>query len=356
MILAAAEEQPHGVTLADVFGPSEEPQPMPTAVRVWRRGVDGSSSSCEGRVDLIEIEEYLRGVLPNEWMAAWEPAALDAGAVAARTYAAFWVAAGGRYQCADVDDTTWSQVYRERTDPRTDEAIGRTAGAVIVRDGSLVLSEYSAENGSPTRFGVDDEVCRGRRVNGHGRGMCQWGTQRWAKRGMDMSWMVGHYYPGARIAWTDEELVDGIDLVVRAGERFWLELWATNPGPEPWPPGFVSVGTGPTPFRDDSWLAPTRPTEHADQVLPGETARIRWWMRAPEVEEETTWAEFFWLEGPPEDRPGTTGSWRITVAPDESLAVAEVAARRDPLAAAAAALVLGAVVGLLGLVGWRSRP
>lgn len=355
MILAAAEEHPHGVSLADVFGPSDTPEPLPTSVRVWRRGLDGSRSSCEGRVDRLELEEYLRGVLPNEWMAGWEPAALEAGAIAARTYAAFWVAAGGRYTCADVDDTTWTQVYRDRTDPRTDAAIERTVGAVIVRDGSLVMAEYSAENGSPTRYGVEDPICQGRRTKGHGRGMCQWGTHRWARRGRDAAWMVSHYYPGARIAWADDALVDGVELTVTSGERFALELWATNPGPEAWPPGFLAVRTGPTPFADASWPSPESPAIWEAEVPPGETARVRWWMRAPEVTEPTLWAEYFWLEGPP-DRPGTAGSWRITVLPDEPAPPAAAPPpEHRPRALAATAVVAIALAGGVALAARRSR-
>ncbi len=38
---------------------------------------------------------------------------LKAGAVAIRTYAWYWVNAGGKYDCADIDDTTASQVYKD---------------------------------------------------------------------------------------------------------------------------------------------------------------------------------------------------------------------------------------------------
>src|SRR5689334_2330340 len=59
----------------------------PATIRVWRRAVDGSTSSCSGRVDTIELEDYVKGVLPHEWVPAWHPEALKAGAIAIRTYA-----------------------------------------------------------------------------------------------------------------------------------------------------------------------------------------------------------------------------------------------------------------------------
>src|SRR5687767_14716242 len=35
----------------------------PAHIRVWRRALDGSSTSCTGRVDLIPFETYVKGVL-----------------------------------------------------------------------------------------------------------------------------------------------------------------------------------------------------------------------------------------------------------------------------------------------------
>jgi peptidoglycan hydrolase-like amidase len=139
-------------------------------------------------------------VVPHEWFPSWQPEALKAGAVAARTYAAYWLQRGGKYPCADVDDTTASQVYRDDTDPATDAAVDATRSELVVdASGSAIFAEYSAENGQPTADGIDEPLCAGARVDGHGRGMCQWGTQRWAEEGKDYRWMIAHYYPGARL-------------------------------------------------------------------------------------------------------------------------------------------------------------
>jgi peptidoglycan hydrolase-like amidase len=176
--------------------PPRDPR-APATIRVWRRAVDGSTSSCLGRVDTIPFEDYVKGVLPHEWVPAWHPEALKAGAIAIRTYAAFWVSAGGKYECADLDDTTASQVYRDDLDPRTSAAVDATAGVYLVRDGALVLAEYSAENGDPTADGIAEPLCVGQPIDGHRRGACQRGTQRWALVGKSYQWIVDHYYPGA---------------------------------------------------------------------------------------------------------------------------------------------------------------
>ncbi|MBI4509173.1 MAG: hypothetical protein HY698_06030 [Deltaproteobacteria bacterium] len=173
---------------------------LPGTIRIWRRSLDSGASSCSGRVDTIPFEKYVSGVLPHEWIPSWDRRALEMGAVAIRTYAAYWVRAGGKYDCADLDDTTASQVYKDEFLAKTDSAVAATAGIVVVKEGSLVLAEYSAENGDPTAAGVSEPYCTGLARNGHGRGTCQWGTQRWATREeKEYPWMASHYYPGAQL-------------------------------------------------------------------------------------------------------------------------------------------------------------
>lgn len=180
---------------------------VPATIRLYRRGAE--NNSCTGRVDVIPLEEYTRGVVPHEWISSWHLESLKAGAVAARSYAAGWISRGGKYDCADLDDTTRSQVYRDDRNAAGDAAVAATTGEVIVRDGALVTTEYSAENGDPTEFGVDEPLCTGRERFGHGRGMCQWGTQRWAtQRNQTYDWMVSHYFPGASVGCGAEPTAD----------------------------------------------------------------------------------------------------------------------------------------------------
>lgn len=172
----------------------------PATIRVWRRGLDGSSASCSGRVDVIPFDRYVKGVLPHEWIRSWHGESLRAGAIAIRSYAASWVQAGGKYTCADLDDTTASQVYRDEFFAVTNAAVDSTANTYVMKNGLPVSAEYSAENGHPTATGVQEPLCAGRARNGHGRGTCQWGTQRWASQsGKDAAWMMTHYYPGASV-------------------------------------------------------------------------------------------------------------------------------------------------------------
>jgi hypothetical protein len=172
----------------------------PTTIRVWRRGLDGSTSSCSGRVDTLPLEKYVKGVLPHEWIRSWHTESLRAGSIAIRTYAASWIRNGGKYSCADLDDTTASQVYKDEFFAVTDAAVDATAGTYVMKDGVPVFAEYSAENGHPTATGISDTVCSGYTRYGHGRGTCQWGSQRWASQtGKSHTWILEHYYPGAAV-------------------------------------------------------------------------------------------------------------------------------------------------------------
>ncbi|MEZ4466529.1 MAG: SpoIID/LytB domain-containing protein [bacterium] len=144
---------------------------------------------------------YVRGVVPHEWIPSWHLESLKAGAVAARTYAANWVLNGGKYDCADVDDTARSQVYADDHNARADDAVRATACEVVTRDGAMINAEYSAENSDPLEFGVSEPCAAAGPTNlrPQARHRASGGTQRWADGGQTYRWMVEHYYPGATV-------------------------------------------------------------------------------------------------------------------------------------------------------------
>jgi hypothetical protein len=319
-------------------GPTTAAFEAPATIRVWRRALDGSTASCDGRVDVIPFDQYVRGVLPHEWIRSWRAESLAAGAIVIRTYAAWWVNAGGKYDCADVDDTTASQVYKDEFYPQTDAAVDATSGIYVAQAGELVFAEYSAENGDPTAFGVAEPLCTGQAVNGHRRGTCQWGSQRWAQDGKTPEWIATHYYPGSELVGVDPirdatlgaaeyaaTLTSGDEMVV------WIEY--TNTGNTPWDAGTTLLGTtGPRDrdsafFKAENWVSASRPTGVDRATAPGEVGRFTWAMVAPEVDEPTTFVEQFALVtadgawfGPPDDAV----TWTITVMPREGADEEEV--------------------------------
>jgi stage II sporulation protein D len=99
-------------------------------------------------VNKLSMEAYLRGVVPQEVPALWEPDAVSAQSVAARTYAAFerQQRKGERY---DLCDTTQCQVYGgvDVEHPAATEAIKATAKQGLYYDGSPAFTQFSASNG-----------------------------------------------------------------------------------------------------------------------------------------------------------------------------------------------------------------
>jgi len=102
-------------------------------------------------INVLPLEEYLRGVVPAEISPAWEMEALKAQAVAARTYALNRMAqATGK--AFDLYASVADQVYygAGSEDTRTDEAIRATRGMVATYLGEPIVAYYSAGAGGCT--------------------------------------------------------------------------------------------------------------------------------------------------------------------------------------------------------------
>ncbi len=102
-------------------------------------------------VNIIDLEEYLYGVVPSEMPKSYEAEALKAQAVAARTYAMTKLGAhtGSGYQLCD---TTNCQVYKGYSNEAksTTEAVDATAGEVACYNGSPIEAVFSASTGGYT--------------------------------------------------------------------------------------------------------------------------------------------------------------------------------------------------------------
>lgn len=112
------------------------------------------------RVDTLSMEDYLLGVVPRESSSSWLPAALQAQAVAARSYSAYvraHAAVGARW---DICDSTWCQVFGgsayyppgsgtgySMEPASTTAAVRATAGAVRTYAGAPIFAQFSASNG-----------------------------------------------------------------------------------------------------------------------------------------------------------------------------------------------------------------
>jgi SpoIID/LytB domain protein len=119
----------------------------------WYRGslrVLIHSATRVSVVNDVTLEQYLPGVVPIEMPSAWPAAALQAQAIAARSYAARRLRPGVSF--FDVPDDSSSQVYRGvlAEKPPTSAAIAATAGTVLVDGQTIANALFHSTGGGAT--------------------------------------------------------------------------------------------------------------------------------------------------------------------------------------------------------------
>ena len=105
-------------------------------------------------VNVLPMDDYVKGVVPREMPASWLPAAVQAQAVAARTYAAYERSAHAtRYY--QTCDTTSCQVYGGMTseDSRSNSAVDATAGQILTYKGGPAFTQFGSSSGGWTSAG-----------------------------------------------------------------------------------------------------------------------------------------------------------------------------------------------------------
>lgn len=181
--------------------------------------------ALESGVETMDLEEYVYGVVAAEMPAAFPEAALEAQAVAARTYALYQSAAGkhaetggdvcGTSSCCQAFitqgelDARWGGEAAFYTQ-KLRAAVAATAGEVLTYDGGLAAAVYHASSDGSTRSAaevwggaqpyltaVDTPEDTGQK--GHGVGMSQRGAQALALEGADYRAILAHYYPGTEL-------------------------------------------------------------------------------------------------------------------------------------------------------------
>ncbi|MGD9960346.1 SpoIID/LytB domain-containing protein [Nocardioides sp.] len=113
-----------------------------------------NGSMARDTVNVLNIDSYLRGVVPREMPATWRPAAVRAQAIAARTYAAYERAhpLTSTYQ---ICDTTSCQVYGgySAEHPDSNAAIVATAGKIQLYRGEPAFTQFASSSGGWTSAG-----------------------------------------------------------------------------------------------------------------------------------------------------------------------------------------------------------
>ena len=118
----------------------------------YRGALEVRPSSVPGRlnaINAVEIEDYLKGVVPKESPASWPIEALKAQAVAARSYAIATPVKGNGF---DHYDDTRSQLYAgvsaEAT--RTNQAVDATRSQVVLYNGKVAQTFFFSTSGGHT--------------------------------------------------------------------------------------------------------------------------------------------------------------------------------------------------------------
>lgn len=148
----------------------EEPRENPTSGEDYE--VQGTEPNPEPEIKLqvvngdeiwdMDLEEYISGVVLAEMPAEFEPEALKAQAVVARTYALRRMELGNKHDNGDVcTDPNCCQGYRSPEDyisrggseesvSKIQEAAKATAGQVLTYDGNLIEATYFSCSGGQT--------------------------------------------------------------------------------------------------------------------------------------------------------------------------------------------------------------
>lgn len=100
-------------------------------------------------INALALEQYVRGVIPNESPPSWPPAALRAQAVESRSFALSSGVGGNGF---DLYDDTRSQVYEgmESETAATNAAVMATRGQVVMYGGKVAQTFFSACSGGHT--------------------------------------------------------------------------------------------------------------------------------------------------------------------------------------------------------------
>jgi SpoIID/LytB domain protein len=118
----------------------------------YRGALEVQAASIRGKlnaVNAVDLESYVRGVVPRESPASWPPEALKAQAVAARSFAIANPVSGSGF---DQYDDTRSQAYggAAAETSRTNQAVTDTASQVVLYQGEVAQTFFFSTSGGMT--------------------------------------------------------------------------------------------------------------------------------------------------------------------------------------------------------------
>ena len=183
------------------------------AKKAWYRGdfVINNVGTGLTLINDVELEDYLKGVVPSEMPSKWNAEALKAQAIAARSYAVATKAAGKHASKGfDLVATTQDQAYggASAEKDRTTKAVEATRGIVLVQNNKVIPTYYHASSGGKTKVWSSGSSFlqsvpafdSGTKKNGHGVGMSQHGANNLAEQGYNAYQILNYFYKNFKFA------------------------------------------------------------------------------------------------------------------------------------------------------------
>lgn len=172
----------------------------PTTIRVARTGHKLCSTWLAAGRPVLYVEEmpfrdYVKNVLPNEWVPSWHPQALQAGAMAVKTFAWYKILTGVRQAetNADILDNTCDQYFATNSRQiSTDAAVDATWDYVMQRNEQIF----------PIFYRDRQERCE---ASGANPCLGQWQSQYAAEAGQNWQQILQTYYAPDTIFRVDDE-------------------------------------------------------------------------------------------------------------------------------------------------------
>ena len=164
-------------------------------------------------INKLDIESYIKGVVPAEMPPSWGYEALKAQAIAARSYALANLGKRNSFGY-DLKDTPEDQAYNgasAETD-NTNKAVKDSYGIVLIYDLKIIPAYYSASAGGHTVDAGDvweknlpyirsvPSYDSNIKKNGHGVGMSQHGANNLAKQGYNAYQILHYFYKDIKFA------------------------------------------------------------------------------------------------------------------------------------------------------------
>lgn len=159
----------------------------PSTVAVY---ITDTSSSNYGTIQNVELYDYCKNVLPNEWIGSWKTESLKAGAQAVK-FVAWYCVYNAKYpgKGYDVKDSTADQVYKPGTEYSTCTSAINAVGGIGMLNSSGELFYPSYRAGTSGSAGT-----------AHGGIMYQYGSQYLATSGYNYNQILNYYYSNSSVS------------------------------------------------------------------------------------------------------------------------------------------------------------